>query len=211
MRALHNSHSPARSVAAIIAKVAASVVLAAAGVTVLLSGTVSSFNQVSSNASNALSAGTISITDNDAGTALLSLTNAKPGDTATGCVVVSYSGVAPSSVVMYGTPGGTLGDFLDLKVTRGTISGTPVANSCTNFTADAVNYIGQGNGVVFSGVLSTWPATSAAGVVDPVAGTPRIWATGESHAYRVQVTLQSALAAQGRTATQTFTWQAANN
>jgi hypothetical protein len=174
-----------------------------------LSDTFSSFNAVTSNPASTVSAGTVTIADNDAGSALLALSNAKPGDTVTGCIVVTYNGTLPATVVLYGATGGTgLDAYLDLKVTRGTISGTPAAGSCTNFTADATNYIAQGAGVVYSGTLQGWPDTSATGLPDPKTGSAATWTNGEAHAYRLQVTVQSATAGQGKTATQSFSWEA---
>jgi hypothetical protein len=41
---------------------------------------------------------------------------------------------------------------VDLTVTRGTISSGSF-DSCTNFPADSTNWIGSGNGVVYSGTL----------------------------------------------------------
>ncbi|MEY2517085.1 MAG: hypothetical protein QOJ89_4443 [bacterium] len=175
------------------------------------SDTFSSFSGVTANPAATLSAGTVTISDNDAGSALLALSNAKPGDTVSGCIVVSYDGTLPASVVLYGNTTGTgLDAYLDLKVTRGTISGTPLAGSCTNFTADSANYISQGAGVVYLGTLQGWPDTSATGLVDPTTASAATWAHGETHAYRLQVTLGSASAGQGKTVTQSFSWQAAN-
>jgi hypothetical protein len=200
-----------RRVCRTAAKLAASAALAASLGAVAVPGTFSSFNAVTSNAGTTIATGTVALSDNDAGNAVLSLAAAKPGDTATGCIVVTYGGSLPATVVMYGTTGGTgLDPYLDLKVTRGTISGTPAAGSCTNFTADTTNYIGQGAGVVYSGTLQGWPDTSATGLADPVAGSPATWSAGEAHAYRIQATVRSDAAGQGKTATQTFTWQAAN-
>jgi hypothetical protein len=198
---------PARIAAKLLATVAIAGWLGLAS----FSDTFSSFNDVTSNPAATLSAGTVKISDNDGGSALLALSNAKPGDTVTACVVVSYDGTLPASVVLYGATGGSgLDAYLDLKVTRGAISGTPAAGSCTNFSADATNYINQGAGVVYSGTLQGWPDTSATGQADPKTGAAATWAHGDTHAYRLQATLQSATAGQGKTATQSFSWEAAN-
>ena len=202
---------PAPSPWRIAAKLLLTAAIAATLGLASLTDTFSSFNDVTTNPASTVSAGTVAISDNDAGTALLALTNAKPGDTVTGCTVVTYDGTLPATVVLYGTTGGTgLDAYLDLKVTRGAISGTPAAGSCANFTADSTNYIAQGAGVVYAGTLQGWPRTSAAGLPDPKTGSAATWTHGEAHAYRLQVTVQSATAGQGKTATQAFHWEAAN-
>ena len=114
-------------------------------------------------------------------------------------------------MVLHGATGGSgLDAYLDLKVTRGTMAGTPIAGSCTSFAADATSYAGAGPGIVYSGTLQGWPDTSAAGLIDPKPGAGATWTHGEAHAYRLQLTLGSASAGQGKTATQSFSWEAAN-
>jgi hypothetical protein len=207
-----SSHPPAGPrLPRIVAKLLTTFAIAGALGFSSLPDTFSSFDQTTRNPGTAVSAGTMTLADNDAGSALLSLAGGKAGDSVTACVVVTYDGSGSASVVLFGTTGGTgLDAYLDLKVTRGTISGTPAAGSCTNFTADATNYIGQGAGLIYSGTLQSWPDTSAAGLVDPNASSAAVWTPGESHAYRLQATIQAASAAQGKTATQAFTWEAAS-
>jgi hypothetical protein len=57
----------------------------------LLAGaaTWSNLNATATNASNSFAAGTVTISTNSSGTAQLSLTNAKPGSTSTGCIEVN--------------------------------------------------------------------------------------------------------------------------
>lgn len=64
--------------------------------------------------------------------------------------------------------------------------------------------------MVYSGTLTGYPDTYATGLVDPTAAAPESWTNPESHQYRFVVTVQDANAAQGRDATQTFTWEARN-
>jgi hypothetical protein len=209
---ISSSEPPARPrPARIVAKLLLTVAIAAWMGVAAFSDTFSSFNDVTANPAATLSAGSVTISDNDAGSAVLAMSNAKPTDNVAGCIVVTYDGTLPASVVLYGNTGGTgLDAHLDLKVTRGTISGTPAAGSCANFTADATNYIGDGAGIVYHGTLQGWPDTSAAGLADPKAGAAATWTHGESHAYKLHVTLGGATAAQGKTATQSFSWEAAN-
>jgi hypothetical protein len=172
--------------------------------------TFSTFTSATNNAANTFTAGTVTVSDNDSGSAMLALSGAKPGDSDTSCIRVSYTGSLPSTVRLYGTTTGTgLDAYLTLTVTRGTLpSGT--FDNCTGFTADATNYIGAGSGVVYSGTLQAYPDDYAAGLVDPTSGTPETWATNEQHDYKLVITLANTDAAQGKNATQAFTWEARN-
>jgi hypothetical protein len=172
--------------------------------------TFSSFNDVTGNPTGKIAAGNVAISDNDAGSALLSLPNAKPGDIVTGCIIITYNGTIPASVVLYGTTGGTgLDPYLDLTVTRGTLPGGAASGSCTGFAADASDYIGRGAGIIYDDTLTRWPDTSAGGLADPKAPAAT-WAIGASHAYRLRIVVRADSAGQGKTATQSFTWEAAN-
>ena len=171
--------------------------------------TQAAFFGTTSNAGNIYGAGTVYITDNDSGTAMLSLSSSTPGASDTGCIDVTYQGSLSSTVRLYGTISGTLAQYLTLTVTRGTDS-SPSFDSCTNFTADSTNYIGSGAGVIYSGPLSNYPGSYGAGIVDPTSGSPETWTTNESHSYKFVVTLGSDPAAQAQSATATFTWEAAN-
>jgi hypothetical protein len=165
-------------------------------------GTFSAFNKTSDMPGNSVAAGTVVLGDNDAGTSPLSTTGVKPGDAATtACVNVSYTGTAPAPVRLYGTVGGTgLAPYLTLTVTRGTFSGTPSAGSCTGFTADATG------SVLYTGALSAFPTTSGTAIADPASS----WTSGDKRGYMLSLSLPAgaASAAQGKTATADFTWQA---
>ena len=181
----------------------------AATSTVWSAGTWSAFHRTSDMPGNSVGAGTVQLGDNDSGTSLLSLSSARPGDTTTNCIRVSYSGTAPAHVRLYGAVGGTgLAGHLTLTVTRGTFSGTPSAGSCTGFTPDATDWTGNGAGVVYSGALADFPQSSGTAIVDPVSGSADTWSEGDRHGYRFTATLQAVSAAQGKTATADFTWQA---
>lgn len=169
------------------------------------------FSTTTSNASNSFESGTVSMTDNDSGGTLVSLTNATPGNTSTGCIKVTYAGNLASDVKLYGSVSGTLAQYLTLKVTRGTDSGSTFPG-CGSFTADTRDYIGQGAGVIYNGNLSSYPSSYASGIADPDNGTggTETWTSSEAHAYKLEVTLQNDSAAQGQSASASFTWEARN-
>jgi hypothetical protein len=163
------------------------------------------FTAVASNAGNSISSATVAITDNDGGSAMLSLGNATPGSSDTSCIRVTYSGSLSASVRMYGTVTGTLGPHLLLTVTRGADS-APSFDSCTNFTADPTDHIGAGPGVVWTGLLSAFPSTWAGGIVDP-----STWSSSEAHSYRFVISPLDRDAAEGLSSTFSVNWEARNS
>jgi hypothetical protein len=161
------------------------------------------------NTANRITAGTVVLSENDGGQAMLSLANAALGASDTSCIRTSYGGTLPSSVRHYATVTGALAPDLTLRVTRGSGAGT--FDSCTGFSADAANYIGAGAGVIYDGKLSGYPTSTAAAIVDPSdTGGPETWSAGETHDYKFQITLDNDPAASGLAATATFTWEAAS-
>ncbi len=171
-------------------------------------GSYSAFTATTTNSGNTITAGSVAIEDNDAGGAMLALANAKPGDADTSCIRVRYTGSLSATVRLYASLTGSLPQYVNLTVTRGT--GAAGFDDCTGFTADATDYNGNGAGVVYSGTLGSFPTTYAAAIVDPKAATPESWTNGEEHWYRFTITLQDTNAAQGLTGTAGFTWEARN-
>ena len=169
------------------------------------------FSDTTVDGGNTFDVGTVDIDDDDNGQALLAMTAGSPGASDIGCITVTFRGTLPSNVRLYGTTAGTGFDqYVDLTVERGTWSGAPPAfGACTGFTPDATNYIGAGAGVVYSGTLTDFPDSFAAGIVDG-GGTPEAWTTDESRPYRFTATVTDTNGAQGLNASQTFTWEARN-
>lgn len=151
----------------------------------------------------------VELTSDDGGLAMFFLEGVAPGDPpATSCLQVSYTGSVPVTVRMYGSTTGTgLDPYLDLTVTRGTLPAL-TAGSCSGFAPDIANHIGAGPGVMYRGSLRDYPDEYSGGLVDREAAGPESWADGERHAYRFQISVRDDNAAQGRTAGQTFVWEA---
>ena len=191
-------------------KVLFSILVIAIVAAVTGTGTYAAFSGTTSNPSNAFAAGTVTISDNDSGGSLLSLSNATPGNSSTGCIKITYSGSLNANIHLYGSASGSLPSYLTLTVTRGTDS-SPSFASCSNFTSDSTNYIGSGAGVIYSGNLSAFPGSYASGVVDPTSGSPATWSTSDAHSYRFVVTVQNNAAAQGLSSNASFTWEARNS
>ncbi len=157
-----------------------------------------------------ISTGTVTIGSNDTGSALFSLADMKPADSPVSqCITVTMTGSRDSTVHLYGSLSGTLDPYVNLVVTRGTDS-SPSFASCTNFTADTTDYNGDGDGVVYSGLLSNYPTTYAGGIIDPKSATPETWSHNEAHSYQFTVSLANNPLAQGLTSSPTFTWEARN-
>lgn len=171
-------------------------------------GVFGAFSSTTTNAGNTITAGTVAIADNDAGAAMYSLTAAKPGESVSKCIKVTYTGSLDADVRIY-TPStiGSLGQYVDLTITPGS-QASPSFPSCTGFVADS-------GGAIYTGTLQSFGTTKnsyANGVVD-YPGTGTKWASGESVVYQVSATLQSSApdAAQGlTTGAHTFTWEARN-
>ena len=168
------------------------------------------FARTTANAGSSFEAGTVNVGDNDADTAVLSLSDAAPGATDTGCLYVTYTGTLAASLRLHGTISGSLAPHLTLTVTRGT-DDSPAFGSCDTFVPDSTDYLGAGAGVVYSGPLSAYPADYAAGVVDPPSGLIESWTTGEARSYKLAVALGSDPDAAGLSATATFSWEARNS
>ena len=170
-------------------------VVAAVGVLTGI-GTFSAFSSTTSSGGNSMQAGTVAISDDHTASTMLNLANAKPGDRTTGCVKVTYTGSLPASVRMYANPSGALAPYLKVTIDRGSGGSYP---SCTGFTATSTT---------FSAAMSTLPTSWATSSDDPL-GT---WTQGQSQSYRVDVQLDpnAPAAAQGQTASVSFTWEARN-
>jgi hypothetical protein len=148
--------------------------------------------------------------DNDADTAMFSMSNMAPGTTES-CIRISYAGSLTTNVRLYGTTTGSgLDNYLNLKITRGIYAPTePAFRSCSNFVPDVADYgLGPG-GVIYLAALRDFPDGYDTGRIDPLLlGIPEPWTDGESHVYRFEITLQDNNSAQGLNATQAFTWEA---
>jgi len=142
------------------------------------------FSATTQNSGNEISAGTIAITDNDAGSAMFNITNAKPGDSWTRCIKVTYNGSLPADVKLYELGGGgPLSPYLKLKLEQGTQAESTFP-SCTGFTPDATN----GSGTIYEGPAfgSIGNSYETGAPVVPFGKT--VWNPGESLVFRATLT-----------------------
>jgi hypothetical protein len=172
-------------------------------------GVFGAFSSTTTNAGNQITAGTVALGDNDAGAAMYNVTAAKPGDSVSKCIKVTYTGSLDADVHIYTTSTiGSLGQYVDLTITPGTQT-SPSFPSCTGFTADS-------GGALYSGTLANFATTKgsyANGIADYPGTLATKWVTNDSVVYQFTATLQSSApdAAQGlTTGAHTFTWEARN-
>lgn len=168
------------------------------------------FSPSTRNPSAAFASGTVEISDDDAGASLVTLSGVRPGDGASGCVKVTYTGSVPATVRLYNSSAsGTLGSSVGVIVTRGTMSnGFP---SCSNFTPDStVHVAGQPPGLIWSGTLSSLPTTYGTGVVDPNSSSPATWTATTTRAYRFDFVINDGTTSNNKSVASTLTWEARN-
>lgn len=160
------------------------------------------FSGYTFNEENSFAAGSVSLTDNDSGTAMFDVSEMAPGDSATGCILVTYTGsITPADVALYVAPGdltGSLADYLDIEIDLG--SNPDGFNSCDSFAPTS--------SVSTGGTLSDFAAAST----DYASGAG-VWTaavTNQAEWYRFNVSLQDDPAANSQSSTVTFTWEAQN-
>jgi hypothetical protein len=152
----------------------------------------------------------VTITNDSPTTASYSMPTAKPGDTASRCIQVTFTGSLPSTVKFYrsalsGNNG--LESDVDLVITKGT--GT--SSTCSDFAA-----AGTGS-AIYSGTLNSMASTYAGGYsVLNRAGSATWTNVGPNNVvtFKIQATLSASTpsADQGKTTgTHSFTWEAQNN
>lgn len=189
-------------------------IAAAVPVGFLLSGALvwqasyAAFVDTTSNDGNSWTAGSVTLTDNDAGAALFSPSAAlTPGDTETSCIVVTYSGTVAADVRVYG----------------GYASGDEVTNPLAGYLSLVVE---RQAGSVACGTATGWTTVSTGGTVADFIAADYSWDTATtpgwlaaaqlapattSETYRVTYTLVDDTAAQGLTAEMNFVWEAQNS
>ena len=164
------------------------------------------FTDSTSNVGNSLSAGTVTLVDDDAVAVMFNVSNMKPGDSSQNCILVTYQGsiVDPLAVKIYSggyTDSSDLANWLNITIEEG----TPGAfGACGAFTATAT--IETGGDLIAFGAAHTNYANGA-GVWDP-SSTP------ESKTYRITRALDAATpdSEQGASVTAlSFVWEVQSN
>lgn len=169
-----------------------------------LSGSRAAFSDTTSNTNNSLATGTVTLTDDDTGLAMFSVTDMAPLATAIECIEVEYAGSLTSlnPVVLYAGANGAgdtgLGTYLDLTIEVGTGA---TFGDCSTFV---------GSTIVSGGTVADFVAGNF-DYANSVATSWTPFASGETRAFRVTVSLQDDNAAQGLVGQPTFTWEVQSN
>lgn len=160
--------------------------------------TTAAFTGATSNGPSSFSAGTVQLTDDDAGVAMFDASDLVPGDVEQACIEVSYTGSSfdLDAVRLHaGVTDTGLAPHVDIVIEEGT--GGDFAD-CTGFSADSTLFTGD-----LAALGSTHPAyASGIGAFTPTAVAP-------DRTYRVTATLgaDTPNSAQGTTAGTTLTWE----
>jgi hypothetical protein len=172
-------------------------------------GVFSAFTSETDNPGNTVTAGTVTIEDNDSDTALYSMSDAKPGESTEACIQVTYTGSLDSDVRLY-TPStiGDLGPYVNLTIEPGDQTSVNFSD-CTDFVPDA-------GGAIFDDTLSNFASTHDSwteGLADYPGDSGTEWATSDAVVYRVTATVDSEApdSAQGdSTDSHILRWEAQN-
>jgi predicted ribosomally synthesized peptide with SipW-like signal peptide len=170
-------------------------------------GTFSAFSSTTTNSGNSFAAGTVFVDDNDAGSAMYTVSNQAPGVNTVRCIKVTYGGTMAADVKLYTASAiGAVGDYIDLTVEKG--SGNPSFPNCTGFSAEST---------VYSGELDDFATTygSYASGLAAFPGSQTQWNQNDTLVYRFTLTLQDDNNANGgatplSTGSHAFTWEARN-
>ena len=152
------------------------------------------FNGKTMNPANAWAAGTVSISDDDAGTALFTVSGIQPGDSGVKCIDVTYTGTVAAGVRLHAALTGTgLGPYVDLTVEQGT-GGTFA--SCGSFAAEVST---TGTMAAFAAARTDY--ATGFGTWAPTAG-------GQTRSYRITWAMRPDNGGANKTANLALTWEA---
>ena len=167
-------------------------------------GTFAAFSATSGNSGNTFAAGTVALSDNDAGSAMWGVTNRIPGDTVTTCIRLSYTGTLAADVKLYSASSvNTVDQYLNISVDKGSMPGGTTFPNCTGFSSESTIYSGTVQGFKNSN-------NAYGNGVGAYPGAQTQWNQNDTLVYRFTVTLQNNFGAQGLTSTTSFTWEARN-
>jgi len=176
-----------------------------ASAVVVWQGSYAAFSATTANPTNNWTTGTVSLTDDDAGSAMFTATLLKPTSAGSKCIVVTSNSTVFGPVKMYAS-----------AQSSNALSGVP-ANASEQlgltvevfnpgaFTNNAANCTAlTGGSTAYSGSIAGLPSTYATGV-----GTWTPTASGDTRVYRFSYLVPSTatVAVQGQTASAGFTWE----
>jgi hypothetical protein len=154
------------------------------------------FSSKATNPGDSWSAGQVSLTDDDAGAAMFSVTGLKPGSYGSKCIAVTYTGNVASSVKLYASASsGTLNTYLSVTVEQGTVGNFA---GCGSFSGSTI----------YSGTLGGFISAKNSFATGVGSWTPST--NGTDQVYKISYQLLADNAAISLSSTCTFTWEAQN-
>lgn len=163
------------------------------------------FTATTTNPTNNWATGSVSLTDDDTGTAMFNATLLKEGSTSSRCVVVTYGGNVGAAVKLFGTSPATtnsLSSHINLTVEQGTGGSFSAGAGCAGFAVEA----GASN--TWSGTLASFGttftnSTNGFGTWAPTAAT-------QTRVYKITYTVANTITntQMASTASVGLTWEA---
>ena len=136
----------------------------------------------------------VTLTDDDSGSALFNITGMTAGDSVVDCITVTYAGTAlPAPVRLHATTTGTLDTYLDTTIEIG--DGGSFGD-CTGFTPDST---------LFNNTLANLSTTHTNWATGLATHTAAVNPTAKT--FRITVTVQNDNNAQGLTTNATITFE----
>ena len=177
---------------------------------VIVSGSHARFGLTSGSETNGFSAGTVALSDNDNGGAMMPATDTglRLGDVRQRCIKVTYDGTLDSDVRMYlTTAAGNLGPHLNVTISKGTQTGGAFPN-CSTFVQEGANLV---TNKTLSQMVTDHSSYANGIVANPGAVNGAPWnPTNRALVYRIEVNITST-AAQGLTSSPIgLKWEARN-
>jgi predicted ribosomally synthesized peptide with SipW-like signal peptide len=164
-------------------------------------GVFAAFSSTTSNPSNSFQAGTVTIGDNDGGTALFSNAVPKGPGNHDRCVKVTYSGTLDATVKLYTSAITGTGSDLNVTIAKG----TGAAADCSDFVS-ASTVFGPDTLANFRTANNSFTNGLA---VNP--GSATKWVANDAVTFRFRITVPDANSAQGKVVDPfTLTWEAQN-
>jgi hypothetical protein len=160
-------------------------------------GTSAVFSSTTADGPNSFTLGSVTLSDDDTGSALFSAAGLVPGSTGSNCIAVSYTGTVATSVKLYAgasSDASGVAQYVDLTIEQGTGGGY---GSCGGFGSPTTIYSGTLAG--FTGTATDYP--SGVGSWSPSGSATTV--------YRISYTLDAATPSgkQGTSTSATFQWE----
>lgn len=173
---------------------AALIGLAAASLLVI-QGSGAAFTATTGNTANALSAGTVVLSDNDSNVKMFDYSALNGGQSVARCINVTYSGTLAADIKLHGVATGALANGLAMTVEEGSGS---TSTACAGFTAASTLY---------TGTLANFSSTKNS-YANGVAGFTALGGVSTTKSYRITMTVSNDSSYQGTSASADFVWEA---